>query len=317
MEWFAEGFWAINNQEDTAKQYLEIGNAPSDGTPPLNESINDLSSDRIIYLCNDIDSGTTNKAITFEGFKNLKFDILIASLPQHIEPFKKLIQLHQPQAKLIYQIGNQWQVNPKEINNVMASAKVQIPESINGVIYHQEFDINTFRYEAPKRNRKVYSFINCLGTADLFRDDWTLFLQLEAMMLGWEFRSFGGQCRDGNMQGSQALADKMREADFIFHCKTGGDGYGHIIHNAACIGRILITRNKDYFDKLAQPLVQQANHILADGKPAHHLVDEIQKCYEDESLFLLKSENSHKIFERNVDFNKESVRIRRFLDQLK
>lgn len=322
LDWFHEGYWRINDQVDTATQYLSTDQSfrPADGTPPLNE----INSGQVhfpegfgAFFCEDIGGGERNKAILLEDFKKVKFDILIASLPQHIEPFKKLIQLYQPQAKLIYQIGNQWQVNARDVTNVMASAKVTIPDNVNGVIYHQEFDTNIFKYEAPKRHRTCYSFINCLGTADLFRDDWTLFLQLEAMLPDWEFKSFGGQCRDGNMQGSQALADKMREADFIFHCKTGGDGYGHIIHNAASVGRILITREKDYFDKLAQPLIQQANHIRVDDKKASHIADEIVECYSNESLFLLKSENAHKAFVKNVDFDKESVRIKKFLEQLK
>lgn len=304
LEWFSEGFWKINNQEDTARQFLELGSTPSDGTRPLNDPTNPL----VIDGC---------KVITLDAFKNSRFDILIASLPQHIEPFKKLIELYQPGAKLIYQIGNQWQVSAKDVKNVMASAKVVIPDSVNGVTYHQEFDINIFHYEAPQRNRKIYSFINCLSTADLFSSDWALFLQLERMMPEWEFKSFGGQCRDGNMQGAQALADKMREADFIFHCKTGGDGYGHIIHNAASVGRMLITREKDNFDKLAQPLVQQSNSIVVDGKTPSQIMDEITKSFEDPALFELNSSQMHKVFERNCNFDRESERIKKFLDQLK
>lgn len=301
LDWFQSGYWKINDQEDTARQFLEPFSIPTDGTPPLND---DLS------MC-----------VLFSQFSQMRFDVLIASLPQHIEPFKELIRLYQPTAKLIYQIGNQWQVNPKEVKNVMASAKVQIPENINGVIYHQEFDINTFRYEPPIRDRKIYSFVNCLNTADLFRDDWSLFLQLEQLMPEWEFKSFGGQCRDGNMTGSQALADKMREASFIFHCKSGGDGYGHVIHNAASVGRPFIIRQTDYFDKLAQPLIDQAPHILVNygnikDKPVKQIAEEIQGLYDHETQYLRVCEVVNQVFKRNVDFDKEEQKILKFLDNL-
>ena len=45
LEWFTEGFWKIaepyNNNIGTVKQFLEPGNTPTDGTPPLNQELSD------------------------------------------------------------------------------------------------------------------------------------------------------------------------------------------------------------------------------------------------------------------------------------
>lgn len=296
MEWFEKNYWRINGLRATAEQFLQFGAVPNDGTPPLNES--------------------PRRTITFEEFKDTPFDILVASIPQHVDPFKELILKFQPQAKLIYQIGNQWQVNPKEVKNVMASAKVLIPQTVNGVIYHQEFDTNIFRHEPPQMQKKIYSFVNCLNTADLFKPDWELFCQLEALMPDWEFKSFGGQCRDGWCNGDEELANKMREAAFIFHCKTGGDGYGHVIHNAASVGRPLITRQQDYFDKLAQPLIEQASNIRVDNKTAAQIAEEIDNLYNDVNLYKKVCETVNTAFKRNVNFDREEQQIRKFLDNL-
>lgn len=292
LDWYHQGYWNVYPHIDTAKQYLEPGSIPKDGTPPLNDDLSHV--------------------ITFEDFKKTKFDILLASIPQHIEPFKELIMLYQPQAKLIFQIGNQWDIPRNSVKNVMASAICEPPIQINYIQYHQEFDTNIFHYEPPKNTRKIYSFINCLGTSDLYRRDWELFLQLEKLLPDWEFKSFGGQCRDGWIEDGKPLADKIREATFIFHCKTNGDGYGHIIHNAAAIGRPLITRAADYKGKLAEPLINIATSILVDNTPVAYIADQIRL----NPVVGAMGEAIHRRFKSNVDFDKEEQEIRTFLNRL-
>lgn len=283
MEWYPE-FWNVYSHVDTARQYLEREL----------EGVN---------------------GITLEDFKNTKFDILIASIPQHIEPFKKLISQYQPQTKLIYQVGNQWNVDSNIVKNVMASANIDIPPGINGIIYHQEFDLNIFHYEPPKEGKKIYSFINCLNTVDLYKKDWELFLKLERLMPEWEFRSFGGQCRDGYCTGPQEVANKMREATLIFQVKSEGDGFGHVIHSAAAVGRPLITRLSDYEGKLAEPLIDQITSIIIDSKSPEQIAKEIRKIYNTgchEKMCL----KAHEGFNHFINFDAEEQEIRKFLENL-
>lgn len=313
MEWYEQGFWNVYPHIDTAKQYLSLDQLymPVDGAPPLNQIVKDEDG---VYHCHDIDSHETNKAISLDKFKEMQFDILIASIPQHIEPFQRLIQLYQPQAKLIFQIGNAWNV-PQGIGvkNVMASAIVpNVPQGVNFVSYHQEFDTKVFSPSPIPTTKKIYSFVNCLGIADLFKPDWELFLELERLMPDWEFKSFGGQCRDGAIRGDEAIANKMREATFIFHCKTGGDGYGHVIHTAAAVGRPLITRAADYQGKLAEPLIGDAiTSLIVDGRSPSDIAEIIRIDAVETMGF-----NISRKFKQVVDFNKEEQEIRTFLDRL-
>ena len=46
MDWFDEGFWAINNQRDTAEQFLKPESQALDGTPEY-----DAGRERIQSLC--------------------------------------------------------------------------------------------------------------------------------------------------------------------------------------------------------------------------------------------------------------------------
>ncbi len=323
MEWYEEGYWNVYNHPATAAQYLSKDQLykPTDGTPPLNQII---EQEKGIYLCHDIGEEIPNKAIDFEKFKETKFDTLIASLPQHIEPFRKLISLYQPQAKLIFQIGNDWNIDKHQaslLDGIMASAQIPFQGNVNGyngkpltlIQYHQEFDLNTFYYEPPKPTKKIYSFINCLNTSDLYKKDWELFLELERLMPEWEFKSFGGQCRDGAINDNKVLADKMREATFIFHCKTNGDGYGHAIHNAAAIGRSLIVRlNNDYEDKLANVLIDPQTSTTVDFQTPEQIAREIVEFGYPE----VKGKRIHERFKEYVNFDTEEQSIRQFLENL-
>jgi hypothetical protein len=316
IQWYDEGYWNVYPHIDTAKQYLQMQFAPIDGTIPLNEPTRRSVEQRGLFSIEDQQNSTTHKAITLSHFMDNKFDILIASIPQHIEPFKKLIRLWQPQAKLIYQVGNQWNVDSNIVKNVMASANIVIPTGINGVIYHQEFDLKTFYYDLPNMaSKKIYSFINCLNTSDLYKKDWELFLALEKLMPEWEFKSFGGQCRDGSIYDSKGLADKMREATFIFHCKTNGDGYGHVIHNAAAVGRPLITRKVDYIGKMASPLIHNLDTAITIDNLNPDGISERIRHYHEHSLLNMSEQIRHE-FEINVDFIMEERKIRKFLENL-
>lgn len=300
MEWFLEDYWRINNQFDTAEQYLRPGSIPADGTPPLNEA-------------EDLKYG-----ITLEDFKKTKFDILIASVPQHIDPFKELIDVYQPDAKLIYQVGNMWTVDATKVKNVMASALIpNIPSNINYVQYHQEFPLNVFYPSSFKPDKRIYSFVNCLNTADLFKEDWELFQALEKLLPAWDFKSFGGQCRDGNMNGYDELAAKMRGTAFGFHCKTGGDGYGHILHNLARSGVAPIIRKRDYANKLAEAFIEDGvTAITVDHKTPEQIAAQIEFMYN--TPFLLKQirEELAKRFLLLVNFDEEEKEIQQFLENL-
>jgi hypothetical protein len=323
LEWFTEGYWKINNQQDTAEQFLGMHTVPKDGTPPLNNIEQTINDD--IYLVQDTIDGT-NKAITLSTFLSTPIDLVIASIPAHIEPFKKLCELHPSKPKLIYQIGNQWNVDPSIVKNVMASATVDIPPGINGVVYHQEFDTEIFRpsriitnqfnvdadyLEAPMQT--VYSFINILQN----HRDWSTFLACEKLLEGqFEFRSFGGQCRDGNMNGARELAAKMRESRFVWHTKQGGDGYGHILHNAFAVARPVIIRREDYWGKLGDKLlVDGFSAIFIDGLSPEQIVEKIN-YYSEPGRYTVMLQSVYAAFRQVVNFDLEEMKIREFLGKL-
>lgn len=333
MEWAERGFWKVYDHPETQAQYLGIGAATPDGTQPLNEVVartNDYHAD--IYHCHDIESSQTNKAITLEGFWRMPIDIVIASLPQHIRPFKRLCEEHPNHPKLIYQIGNQWNVEAHDahyIDAIMASANVVHNYPTPTIKYHQEFDTSFFRYEPPTvfklpvseteraypRN-KITSFVNCFSLDRLFEYDWQLFQTMEKRLPEWEFRCYGGQCRDGSMNGSRELSEAMQNSRFIWHTKAGGDGYGHVIHNAAASGRPLIVRGQYYLGKMAYDLIQdELTCICIDGLGVEEIINKIEYHNEPERYSKM-CEAMYSRFKEVVDFDKEAKMIVDFLQKL-
>jgi hypothetical protein len=320
-EWYKQGFWKIYDHPATVEQYLGINGATPDETPRLNDFYYpDLQTGFFgVYCCKDIDSGYFNKAITFEAFMNTKFDIVIASIPQHLEPFKRLCEFHPNHPKLIYQIGNAWNIPAgTSVKNVMASANVPYSGGMNFIRYHQEFDLNIFRPSNTKvlSNENIYSFVNCFSIQEHFKNDWQLFQEVEKKMSSWNFKAYGGQCRDGAAHGSQELADKMREAMFIWHTKNGGDGYGHVLFNSAAVGRPIITNKAYYRGKLGEKLMIDGETCIdINGLSVDEIINKISN-FSNPELYQEMCINVYNNFRKYVDFDKEQKEIELFLAKL-
>lgn len=315
IEWYEAGFWKIYDHPATVQQYLGVGAATPDGTPNLND-VNTVSNG--VYHCKDIDSGTTNKAITLQRFLSMPFDIVIASIPEHIEPFKRLCELHPNHPKLIYQIGNAWDASEGKVANVMASAVVpNVPEGVNFIEYHQEFDLNVFSKAIGDPTNSIASFVNVFSGQEHLAADWELFQKVEKAMPEWKFSSYGGQCRDGSIGPASELAKAMQSTKFIWHTKNGGDGYGHIVHNAAAVGRPLIVKTSYYEGKLAEKLmVDEVTCIAIDGLSIDQIkakIDHFSQPHKYEAM----CNAVYNQFKRAVDFDHEELLFREFLNNLK
>lgn len=318
MEWFHEGYWALNNQEDTAKQFLDPDQAykPSDGTPPLNQYPQKTEFEE--GTCRVLNPGgdTMHQACTFKYFQENQFDILICSLPQHIPLFKRLIELYQPKAKLIFQVGNNWDFDQLEGMNVLASTMPRpVKPTVNAIFYHQEINTEEFYPTPTEPTNKIYSFVNLQANTG---QGWMDFLELEHMTSGFgaEWKSFGGQCRDGNMTGDRELANKMREAMLIYHVKPGGDGFGHIIHNAFAVGRPVITRCSHYQGQLAGLLMTPGTCIDLDQHTLPEVKNILHRLFSAPELLKEMGERARARFESLVRYDSEAEAIKTWLQNL-
>ena len=314
-EWFEKGYWKINRQEDTIQQYLgTYGYKPTDGTPTLNDLMWVKDG---IYYSRDPNTGQLHKAIEYKTFMEMDFDVIIASIPQHIEPFKKLAKIKK--AKFILQVGNEWDIPYSRVPNLLASvAPRKVP--CHSIFYHQEFDTNVFSYENPRETRvfkklyhsmEIHNYMNVLHN---YPEALEYFLELEKEMPEYKFKMYGSQNRDGSITGIQNLANSMKKARWIFHMKPGGDGYGHVLFNTYAVGRPLITNKRYYEGKLGGTMMDDRSSIIMDGLKPSELADIIRN---NEINNVEKSKESYRRFADNVDFKKEAKQIQKFLEELK
>lgn len=312
LEWFNEGFWAINDNADTAKQFLDTQSAfVPDNTAPLN-IVNDESNG--IYHIYDPGYESTHKAITLDAFKSMEFDFVIASIPQHIHLYQKLINQYQPKAKLIVQVGNNWSSNIVQGLNVLASVKPGLLDNSNVVYYHQEFDIDIFKPLNYKTDNSINSYINILQNMN---QGWRDFTNLENLLVNEvKFNSYGGQCRDGSIAGASLLADSMNRNSMIFHVKDGGDGYGHILYNAYACGKPVIIRNSMYDNCLGQELFNDESSINLDGISIEDAAHKVRKILSDEELLNSMSIKAYETFKNNVDFAYDAEKVYNWMGTL-
>ena len=313
LEWFNEGFWAVYNHPDTVKQFLSLDQAfqPVDGTPPLNTLLEEQDG---VYHVYDPGMKTSHKACTLDFFKNNQFDYVVASIPQHVPLYERLIAQYQPNAKLIVQMGNNWNIDRYKGYNVLASIAPQ-PTRANACFYHQEFDLNIFHDTPVQPTRKVYSFINVIEQMGIA---WSDYKDLKRMLErgGWEVRAYGGQCPDGSMEGPDQLASKMREAAFIFHVKPGGDGFGHIIHNAYAVGRPIITRPSHYRGQLAEQLLVPGTFIDLDRYSGPEVKNILTRLIYDPDSLEQMGKAAAQRFDDVVNYEKEARGIKQWLSSL-
>lgn len=306
-DWLHRGYWRMaeiyNNHPATVAQYLGIRPDYTlvDGVYKIYEAGHDF----------------TQNAITLDTFFSLPIDIVIATIPEHIESFKRLCNEHPNHPKLIYQIGNAWPVEAGLAPNIMASAKIaNVPSNINFVEYHQEFDLNIFKPAPPVDTKNIYSFINCLNTASIYAEDWQLFQKLEQLMPDWVWRSYGGSCRDGQANGQLEVAQMMSQSRFVWHTKAFGDGYGHVLHNSAAVARPTITKRQYYIGKMGESLmVDGVTCIAIDNLGTDEIINKIN-YYNEQGRYCQMVQNVADNFREVVNFDLDTARIKTFLDKL-
>lgn len=313
IPWFKQGYWKIaepyGNAEATIYQYLSFNSVPEDGTPPLN---NTEGKSNGIYSVYDAAHDYTQKAITLDKFKQMNFDIVIASIPAHIDAYIKLIVDTGSKAKLVYHIGNiDWHnhIPWNKVENIMASVKTfDVPAGKNAVFYRQEFRTELFSTPDSEEKKSVVSFVNCMPRPDYF-------LSLEQSLKEYNFKAYGIACRDGICQSVADIAKTMRRARYGYHLKPGGDGFGHVIHNWFAAGKPILVGLDDYKDKLAGELLEDMVTCVDISHRSPEQVAGIireldQKGYED-----MKA-NAVKRFQEVVNFEEDAKKVKEFIDAL-
>ena len=314
-EWHTNGFWKVYEHPATVGQFLGLQQAykqPTDvhGQPlPESAQVNrHYREEDGIYYVWDAVHNRTHRAITLDKFKSMQFDILISSLPQHIAPFNTLIGMYQHSAKHIFQVGNAWGHQPG-VNNILSStAPFAVPPHINICFYHQEFDLNVFKYEPPACNNVVHSYVHYMKQPELMDE-------VASYFPGWTWKRYGAGFPEA-LHSTQQMADAYRRSAWTWHFKPEGDGFGHTIHASYACGRSAIINFGHYRGKAGSYLLEDMVTAIDLGRPKPDLIKTLQHCSQP-SIHKQMCENAYNKFKQVVDFDAEAVRIKQFIDRLK
>lgn len=323
-EWYTQGYWMVFDHPDTAKQYLglNLGVEPKDirGVPVTKDHgqaawLNRAASETTpgVYLIHDHNhGGKYHRGITLEQARKTKFDVLLSSMPKHFEMYEKLRQESFPEAKHIFQMGNVgWNV-PSTARNVLNSTSTVVPSNVNSVQYHQEFSLKEFKFTGSPGTLGPKSLCNLMhwnGQHFLPK-----FNALKSILVpnGWTVKNFGAGNDDGPVDNP---ADVFQQFSFLWHVKRHGDGYGFNLHNAFACGRPTLISSAETSGQIAQALFNDGTTSIDVAKRTPYQIAAILENMA--ANYTIHTCATYGRFRDVVNFDKEEVEIRKFLETLK
>lgn len=258
--------------------------------------------------------------ITHEEFLNSEIDIIVASLYENHFLFKKIIEKYNKKTKLILQAGNNLTpelVRMTEATNLLSSAYPTYVQcnNIHKVFCRQEFSLDFFKPSEQCNIKSIANFKN------IMEDDFQIMLELEKKMTDWDFKCYGALNRDGNIcDRENQMADAINKFGFIFHVKKD-DGYGHVIHNSFACGKPMIVDlntagvywNGEFTRNTASFLYEKDNTIIDVNEGIDNIIYKLNFMADN---YIDYKNNVIKKFKEVVDFDKEFIEVKKFIENL-
>lgn len=234
-----EGYWDFGGAEplrsDLAAQYLDEGHF-------MRTSSGWITTDEEF-------PGVPIRGLSLDEAQGMEWAFVVATLQDNQWGLHRFAAEHD--ARFVVQVGNtnqwvDWGLGPL----VLMSSEMPIVG--RGVRYHQEMEpaASEFRDPAEADRRRIDSFVNCFPQ-----------IRAENAYIGsaWDdvrsrlpevgFLVHGIDGPDGVVKPIHAIVAKMAHAGWGWHDKPQGDGYGHVLHMWAAIGRPIIGHGHHYAGK--------------------------------------------------------------------
>lgn len=174
-----------------------------------------------------------------------------------------------------------------------------------GVRVHQEIDRATFAYREPTDAPVIRSFVNCFASTSCSRD----LDAVRELLPEWTFGVHGIDGADGNVETVAEIADLMAGSMFGWHDKHQGDGFGHVIHDWAAIGRPLIGHASHYRGLMAERFWQDGVTCIDLDRRSHRdAAEAIAKIARTPSLHRAMCEQIRAEFDK-IDWDAEADEV--------
>lgn len=326
LEWFEEELWQFERKfhgDAVARQYLEgiwSGATEEDG---------------FLEKPDPRHPGRKLRGVRLERARSLDFDLVLSSLPDNDLGFARFAE--DRGARFGVQIGNNHQTSRLDLASfILASSTLPGIEEETAdparwgrtfeyhgkptIVYHQAFDLEVFRVGRPEEAepRTVASFVNCFPETPIYPGFRELARRWSDEATFRVFGSYGSAALDelsaGDISYVPAVADAMRRTRIGWHSKYWGDGFGHVIHNWAAIGRPVIWSRRYYAGKLAEPLFEEGvSGWDVDRYSEEELLEILRRLRDDDDLYARAGAAAAKRFREVVDLEGEKEEIGRML----
>lgn len=306
-EWWDEWYWSFGrgtyNDDRLAQQYLNTANWDYvvRGQPlrlPEYHAWDSEYPDRVI------------KGVTLAQARTMTWDYVVATLQDNQTGFAKFAR--ESGAQLIFQVGNTGQQIAWDREPIVLNSS-EMPLLGRGVVYHQEFDSDgLFAYREPTDRRMVRCFVHLLHETVCY-PVWQEFRTFHSDALRYGHApTFEDPSYVTNLKPTTAIAGVMADSGWGWHDKPHGDGFGHVLHGWAAIGRPLIGHASHYRGKMGEPFWQDGKTCIdLDRHSVAEAAEIVRTISADEHAKMCRAIRA--TFDELVDYDAEAERIRELL----
>jgi len=295
-EWKAEGYWDFINL-DMKLDWTDLLAIGQIGQP----------DDGFYRLENRQYPERPMKGVTLYQARAMDWDFVLASVWKNQNGFARFAD--ESHATFLHQIGNaHHSINRRLQAKFLISAQMDLVGHPN-VIYHQEFSLDRFRYEPPGPSRVIANF---QPRFDWQKPQYAMFVEAQRLAPDLDWVDHGTLY--GDLERQDDVADAMRATAFIWHDKSIGDGYGHLIHNAAAVGRPIIGHSSFYRGRMASIFWRDLETCIdLDRHTIPEAVALVREILADPDRHRMMCEAMAQTFRENIDFSADAENVRDLL----
>lgn len=292
-EWWDEWYWSFGrstyNDDRLAAQYLMAEQVPDGEYPdwPIN-------------------------FVTLDEAREMRWEYVVATLQDNQPGFAKFAREHD--AQFVVQVGNTGQQIDWDLDPVVLNSS-EMPLLGRGIAYHQEFDsADLFGFREPIETNTIRCFVHLLPETIC----WPAWQEFRAVLPDWTILRYGhappfdDPSYVENAKPTAKIAELMAASAWGWHDKPHGDGFGHVIHGWAAIGRPLIGHARHYAGKMGEPFWQDGvTCIDLDRHSVAEAAEIVRTISPNEHRTMCRAIRA--TFDSLVDYDAEAAAIRDLL----
>jgi len=252
------------------------------------------------------------KAIEFNKFLEMDFDIAVTTYYAHEQIFHALLSRYKPKTVFIRQIGNIHEKPLGFCKNILLAQLTPMPPSINHIIYHPEH-YEGYCYTPPANHQMIKNFADDLPSYPVDLGAWNIW---ESTLKNFTFKMHGRNGRDGPIS-HPLMPQAMKDAAFVWHVKAHGGG-GFVARQALACGRpcIIKKRYAILHNELARELFVDSVNCIDLDLGVQRGIEKLREWAQPNRHIEVCKATAEK-FKQDVNFAVEAERIKNWLYNLR